>query len=64
MHIIKKIITKKKFSKIKDYINKNEVSNLVNNVKHFGTRKSSCNALIHYYTLLLTYISNSYKILK
>ena len=48
---------------ITDYTNIDEVLKQVNKVENFGTRKSSCTALIHYYTSQLTPISNSDKIL-
>ena len=53
-----------KYLEIKDYTNLDEVIKQVDKVENFGTRKSSWNALIHYYNSQSTSITNSDKILE
>ena len=52
---------KNKYLEIKDYTNINKVTKQIDIVANLGTRKSSCNALIHFYNSHSTSIFNSYK---
>ena len=49
---------------ITDYINIDEVYKQIDKLENLGNRKASCNALIYYYNLQSTHVTNSDKILK